>query len=190
MLSTAQYRDLAAPLLRYFQIHPDHELSVMRPAQTLNALTARLLEELPAVFETVAPDIILAQGDTTTVSATALACFHADIRFGHVEAGLRTGVTIDPFPEEFNRVLAARVADVNFVPTPRARDNLLREGVDPARIRLTGNTGIDSLRWVVARDEPVALPIPANRRVLLVTLHRGRILACRWRGSSRLFARW
>ncbi len=172
VLSTAQHRDLAAPLLAFFGIVPDHELAVMTAGQTLHDLTARLLQGMPAVFHAARPDMVLAQGDTTTVMATALACFYSGIPFGHVEAGLRTGNLRDPFPEEFNRILASRLATLNFAPTDTARANLLREGVDPGRIHVTGNTVIDALHWTLARGVALPVPIPDHRRVLLVTLHR------------------
>jgi UDP-N-acetylglucosamine 2-epimerase (non-hydrolysing) len=172
VLSTAQHRDLSIPLLHLFGIEPDHHLAVMTAGQGLNELTTRLLSGLPPVLDTVAPHMVLAQGDTTTVMATALACFHGDIPFGHVEAGLRTGNLRDPFPEEFNRVVASRTAAVNFAPTDQARRNLLREGVEPGRIHVTGNTVIDALHWVVASGMPAPMEIPSGKRVLLVTLHR------------------
>jgi UDP-N-acetylglucosamine 2-epimerase (non-hydrolysing) len=172
VLSTAQHRDLSVPLLRLFGIEPDYHLAVMRPGQSLHELTTRLLEGMPAVFAEAAPRLVLAQGDTTTVMATALACFYSGIGFGHVEAGLRTGNMRDPFPEEFNRVVASRAAVVNFAPTAWSEANLLREGVAPDSIFVTGNTVIDALDWVVARGVPMPLPIRAGARVLLVTLHR------------------
>jgi UDP-N-acetylglucosamine 2-epimerase (non-hydrolysing) len=172
VLCTAQHRDLSAPLLHLFGIEPDHHLAVMTAGQGLNELTTRLLNGLPPILSTVAPHMVLAQGDTTTVMATALACFHTNIPFGHVEAGLRTGNLRDPFPEEFNRILASRAAAVNFAPTDQARRNLLREGVEPGRIHVTGNTVIDSLHWVVARGAPTPIAIPSDKKVMLVTLHR------------------
>ncbi len=172
VLCTAQHGDMAAPLLRFFGIVPDHELAVMAAGQSLHELTARLLLGMPPVFRQVEPQIVLAQGDTTTVMATALACFYSGIEFGHVEAGLRTGNLRDPFPEEFNRVMASRLAALNFAPTEPARANLLREGVDPHRVFITGNTVIDALHWAVARGVALPIPIRPDQRVLLVTLHR------------------
>ncbi|MSP00085.1 MAG: UDP-N-acetylglucosamine 2-epimerase (non-hydrolyzing) [Acetobacteraceae bacterium] len=172
VLCTAQHRDLTGPLLHLFGIEPEHDLNVMTQGQNLHELTARLMTGLPSVFDRTAPGIVLAQGDTTTVMATALACFYSGIAFGHVEAGLRTGDMRDPFPEEFNRVVASRIATLNFAPTVRAETNLLREGVDPDSIHVTGNTGIDALHWVVARETPLPVPISPGQRVLLVTLHR------------------
>jgi UDP-N-acetylglucosamine 2-epimerase (non-hydrolysing) len=172
VLNTAQHRDLSVPLLRLFGIEPDYHLAVMTPGQSLHELTARLLEGMSPVFREAAPRIVLAQGDTTTVMATALACFYSGIGFGHVEAGLRTGNMRDPFPEEFNRVVASRAAALNFAPTAWAKTNLLREGVAADSVFVTGNTVIDALHWVVARGIPMPLPIPNGARVLLVTLHR------------------
>src|ERR1051326_1778552 len=172
VLSTAQHRDLSVRLLRLFGIEPDHHLSVMTAGQSLHRLTTRLLDGLPPVLREVAPDMVLAQGDTTTVMATALACFYSGIAFGHIEAGLRTGNMRDPFPEEFNRVMASRTASVNFAPTDQAKRNLLREGVDPGTVFVTGNTVIDALHWVVARGVPMPVPVARGQRVLLVTLHR------------------
>ncbi len=172
VLSTAQHRDLAAAFLDSFGIAPDHELAVMTDGQSLHDLTARLLLGLPAIFRRVEPNIILAQGDTTTVMAAALACFYSGIAFGHVEAGLRTGDLRDPFPEEFNRVVASRLATLNFAPTNAARTNLLHEGVDPARVFVTGNTVIDALHWILARGVASPVKVSRDKRVLLVTLHR------------------
>jgi UDP-N-acetylglucosamine 2-epimerase (non-hydrolysing) len=159
-------------LLESFGVLPDHRLDVMTEDQTLHELTARLLRALPPIWRAVEPDIVLAQGDTTTVLATALACFYSNIAFGHVEAGLRTGNLRDPFPEEFNRVVASRLATLNFAPTEWARANLLRERVDPASIFVTGNTVIDALQWTIAQEPTLPLQMPTDRRVVLVTLHR------------------
>jgi UDP-N-acetylglucosamine 2-epimerase (non-hydrolysing) len=185
VLSTAQHRDLAAPLLGFFGVAPEHELAVMSDGQSLHELTARLLLGLPPVFRQAEPHIVLAQGDTTTVMATALACFYSGIAFGHVEAGLRTGDLRDPFPEEFNRILASRLASLNFAPTDAARANLLREGADPRRVFVTGNTVIDALHWVVARDVASPVPVRPDQRVLLVTLHRRESFG---RPMQRVFA--
>ncbi len=115
---------------------------------------------------------MVAQGDTNTVMATAVACFYNAIPFAHVEAGLRTGDLRQPFPEEFNRVVATRAACLHFAPTAKARGNLLREGISENTIYLTGNTVIDALHWTAARKPRLGVPIPPGRRVLLVTLHR------------------
>jgi UDP-N-acetylglucosamine 2-epimerase (non-hydrolysing) len=144
----------------------------MRPDQPLAGLTARLLEALDSALASESPDIVLAQGDTTTVFATALACFYRRIPFGHVEAGLRTWNADSPFPEEINRTLAGRLARWHFAPTASARDNLLREGTPPERITVTGNTVIDALLDVARRDDPLDVPLDPSRRLILVTAHR------------------
>ena len=185
VLATAQHQDLSAPLLRFFQIKPDRVLDVMHPRQSLNDLTARLLQSLPSALHAARPDMVLAQGDTTTVMATALACFHEAIPFGHVEAGLRTGNLRDPFPEEFNRVVTGRLARLNFAPTVQAGANLLHEGADPARVFVTGNTGIDALQHLIGELRSDPMPLDAGQRLLLVTLHRRENLGA---PMQRIFA--
>lgn len=171
VLTTGQHRGLLDQALADFSIVPDHDLGLMRPDQGLADLTARALTGVSGYLERVRPDLVLAQGDTTTVLATALACHYQRIPFGHVEAGLRTGRAYDPFPEEKNRVLAGHLAELHFAPTARSRLNLLREGIDDRSIHVTGNTGIDALLEVAARE--AAMPVcPPTRRFLVVTLHR------------------
>ncbi|MBV9123426.1 MAG: UDP-N-acetylglucosamine 2-epimerase (non-hydrolyzing), partial [Planctomycetes bacterium] len=140
--------------------------------QSLAGLTARLLEGLDRALEAEQPDLVLAQGDTTTVLASALASFYRRVPFGHVEAGLRTHQLDLPFPEEANRVLAGHLAALHFAPTPAARANLLREGLPDAAIHVTGNTGIDALFLALERREPLDLPLEPGQRLLLVTAHR------------------
>jgi UDP-N-acetylglucosamine 2-epimerase (non-hydrolysing) len=143
----------------------------MRPGQGLAELTGRALVALAEALGRNRPDVVLAQGDTTTVLAAALACHYQQVPFGHVEAGLRTGLRYLPFPEEMNRVLASHLAELHFAPTAAARRNLLREGVDDSTIHVTGNTVIDALLMTAQR--PVPLPVaPATERFLLVTAHR------------------
>jgi len=126
---TGQHREMLAPILSLFGIKPDYDLDVMQPDQSLSALTARTLERLDPIIRRAAPDWILAQGDTTTVLVAALGAYYHRVRFGHVEAGLRTGDRYQPFPEEMNRHLADVLADRLFAPTERSRQALLREGV-------------------------------------------------------------
>jgi UDP-N-acetylglucosamine 2-epimerase (non-hydrolysing) len=144
----------------------------MTANQGLAELTGRLLTRIADLLARARPELVIAQGDTTTVMTTALACFYAGIRFAHVEAGLRTGDLRQPFPEELNRVIAGRIAALNFAPTASARDNLLREGAAPGTVFVTGNTVIDALLWTAERvgDPPVALA--PGQRLLLMTLHR------------------
>lgn len=175
---TAQHRAMLDAMLGRFGVEADHDLDVMAPDQPLNVLTARVLERLDPVLEAERPDFVLVQGDTTTTMAGALAAFHRRIPVGHVEAGLRTGDVTQPFPEEMNRVLAGRLAALHFAPTPRAADNLLREGVERERILVTGNTGIDALLYVRERLErgewrgfDGGVPA-AGKKLILMTAHR------------------
>lgn len=173
VLSTGQHRDMIGPMLEIFGITPDLSLDVMRPGQSLSELTARLLRGLDPLLAREAPDLVLAQGDTTTVLATAMASFYRHIPFGHVEAGLRTGDMAYPFPEEFNRVAAARIAALHFTPSAGARENLLREGIAPERVHVTGNTVMDALLEVAARpDLPPGHPVAPGARMILLTIHR------------------
>ena len=172
VLATAQHRAMLDQILAAFGIAADVDLDVMRPNQALMALTGRLLSGLGEVFESERPDLVLAQGDTTTALSAALACFYQHVPLGHVEAGLRTGDLRNPFPEEANRVIAARLASWHFAPTAGARDNLLREGVDAERIVLTGNTVIDALLMTAASGVELGLGVDPARRLVLVTSHR------------------
>lgn len=172
VLTTAQHRGLLDQVLEGFAITADLDLDIMRPNQSLAALTSRLLLELDSVLQAEKPDVVLAQGDTTTVMTAALACFYLRIPFGHVEAGLRTGDLCNPFPEEANRVIAGKLTRWHFAPTQRAVDNLLREGVVASDITLTGNTVIDSLLMTAAQDSTLDIPLDASKRLVLVTCHR------------------
>jgi UDP-N-acetylglucosamine 2-epimerase (non-hydrolysing) len=172
VLATAQHRGLLDQVLSLFGICPDLDLDIMRDNQTLPQLTARLVTALDEAFADIAPDAVLAQGDTTTVMTAALAAFYRRIPFGHVEAGLRTHDLDNPFPEEMNRVIAGHLARWHFVPTQRARRNLLREGIVPSAIHVTGNTVIDALLEVAAKDWPLDVPLDPSKRLVLVTAHR------------------
>ncbi len=179
---TAQHRQMLDQVLALFAITPDLDLDVMRAGQGLTYITTAVLERLGEAYETLRPDRVLVQGDTTTTFAAALAAFYAKIPVGHVEAGLRTGNIHSPWPEEMNRRLTSHIADLHFPPTEQAKRNLLREGIDPARIVVTGNTVIDALFDVLAildadpartaaieRELP---PLAPGRRLILVTGHR------------------
>lgn len=172
VLATAQHRQMLDQVLDAFAIVPDLDLDIMRPNQSLPELTSRLLLKLDDVLAQEAPDVVLAQGDTTTVMTVAMACFYRRIPVGHVEAGLRTGDLQNPFPEEMNRVVAGRLSRWHFAPTSGSRDNLLREGFDPASIHVTGNTVIDALLQVASRDIPFPMALPDGKRLILVTAHR------------------
>jgi len=171
VLATAQHRDMLDQVLRVFAVVPDIDFDVMRANQQLVGLTARLLEKLDVVLDQERPDVVLAQGDTTTVFTAALACFYRRIPFGHVEAGLRTGNMDYPFPEEMNRVVVGRMARWHFAPTQRAAQNLLAEGVPAANVHVTGNTVIDALRHVSAGMASTVSDAAAPRSIL-VTAHR------------------
>ncbi len=183
VLFTGQHRELLEQMASAFGLVADENLALMRDGQSLPALTSRLVEGLDQVFEAQRPDIVLAQGDTTTVFTAALVCYYRQLRFGHVEAGLRTDDLYRPFPEEGNRRLVAPLAAWHFAPTAAAAENLLREGVLPSRVHVTGNTVIDALLSMAARSavslpcpggdvtvDPVSAPSPSRR--LLLTLHR------------------
>jgi len=172
VLATAQHRHMLDQVLSIFSIKPDIDLDIMRPNQALTTLTARLLLDLDEVLQAERPDVVLVQGDTTTVMSTALACFYHQIPIGHVEAGLRTGDLRNPFPEEMNRVVTGRLACWHFAPTNSARDNLLREGIPEERIDVTGNTVIDALLKVVEQQPEIGLPLDPAKRLILVTAHR------------------
>jgi UDP-N-acetylglucosamine 2-epimerase (non-hydrolysing) len=172
VLATAQHREMLDQVWSVFAIHPDVDLDVMEPGQTLPALTARLITSLDEALARESPDLVLAQGDTTTVLATALACFYRRVPFGHVEAGLRTHDFDNPFPEEMNRVVAGRLTRFHFAPTENARRNLRQEGVDDAGIHVTGNTVIDALIDVASRADDVGLDLDPDKKLLLVTAHR------------------
>ena len=172
VLATAQHRNMLDQVLKVFGIEPDIDLDIMRPNQALTTLTARLLLDLDDVLQSEKPDVVLAQGDTTTVMTVALACFYHRIPFGHVEAGLRTWDMENPFPEEMNRVIAGRLAKWHFAPTESSRQNLLREGVADNAIVLTGNTVIDALLSVAEQDVPLPVKLDPTKRLILVTTHR------------------
>lgn len=172
VLATAQHRQMLDQVLNFFDIQPDIDLDIMRPNQALTALTSRLLLELDKVLLAEKPDVVMAQGDTTTVMTVALACFYHRIPFGHIEAGLRTWDIQNPFPEEANRVIAGRLARWHFAPTESSRQNLLREGVSDADITVTGNTVIDALLMTASKELEVGITLDATKRLVLVTSHR------------------
>lgn len=178
--STGQHREMLGQVMNFFEIKADFDLNIMQPGQDLTDITCRILYGIRQVFEQYRPDWVLVHGDTTTALAATLAAFYAGIKVGHVEAGLRTGNLSAPYPEEANRVLVDRLASAYFAPTQRNVDTLLREGVDPSRIVLTGNTVIDALLWAKEKVRGFSEHIPAEiqevfqeeKRVLLVTGHR------------------
>jgi len=174
---TGQHREMLDQVLSVFDIKPDYDLAIMQERQTLVGMTTRALEGLDKVIGEIKPDIVLAQGDTTTTFATALAAFYHKTAFGHVEAGLRTENKFNPFPEEMNRRLTGALADIHFAPTEGARQNLLLEGVQDSTIVVTGNTVIDALLKVADMDYRFDDPaikeaVESDGRLILVTAHR------------------
>ncbi len=153
---TGQHREMLDQVLDLFRIRPDVDLDLMRPDQSLAQITAAIFEHLDPVLQTLSPDWVLAQGDTTTVMAVSLAAYYNRLRFGHVEAGLRTADKWQPFPEELNRRVASIAADLHFAPTEWARQNLLKENVPPAHILVTGNPVIDALHIAASLPAPAA----------------------------------
>jgi len=145
---TAQHREMLDQVLRLFDIVPDYDLNIMQPDQGLTEITCRILIGMKPVLASFCPDVVLVHGDTTTTLSTSLAAFYQHIPVGHVEAGLRTGKLYSPWPEEANRKLAGHLAMYDAAPTENARQNLLREGLAPERIFVTGNSVIDALFWV------------------------------------------
>jgi UDP-N-acetylglucosamine 2-epimerase (non-hydrolysing) len=172
VLATAQHREMLDQILRFFAIDADVDLDLMRPGQGLADLTSRMITAVDRALDDVQPDIVLAQGDTTTVMVTGLCCFYRQLRFGHVEAGLRTGKKFSPFPEEMNRSLVGRLADWHFAPTERSAANLRAEGIPEASIHVTGNTVIDALLAATQRVDASRFRPESGRRLILVTAHR------------------
>lgn len=174
---TAQHRDMLDQVLEIFDITPFYDLNIFKAGQTLGEITTRALKGIEGVIEEFKPDVLLVQGDTTTVFAGALAGFYNGVKIGHVEAGLRSGNIYSPFPEEANRKLTGVVTDFHFAPTEKNRQNLLKEGYDDNKIHITGNTVIDAL-FEVAKDEYTFEDETLNdldyenKKVILLTSHR------------------
>lgn len=179
---TGQHRQMLDQVLDLFELKPDFDLSVMKPGQDLTGVTAAILTGMKDVLAACKPDVVLVHGDTATTFAASLAAYYQQIPVAHVEAGLRTGNLYSPWPEEANRKLTGALATLHFAPTENSKANLLREGVDPASIHVTGNTVIDALLEVIERlDTDVALGQQAaaptvflnrDRKLILVTGHR------------------
>ncbi|MFN8433197.1 MAG: UDP-N-acetylglucosamine 2-epimerase (non-hydrolyzing) [Anaerolineales bacterium] len=174
---TAQHRQMLDQVLNLFQIAPHYDLNLMRDGQSLAQLSADIFTHLDPVLEDFKPDWVLGQGDTTTVAITSMLCFYRQIRFGHVEAGLRTHDKWQPFPEEVNRRIVSVIADLHFAPTNWSKSNLLREGVDENTVRVTGNTVIDALQFVAKQAEPAEITELvksklSHKKLILVTAHR------------------
>ena len=170
---TAQHRELLDQVLSWFGITPDFDLDLMQENQQLAQFASRALIGLHEVLEKVSPEVVLVQGDTTTVMMAALASFYKKIPVGHVEAGLRTNDRYNPFPEEINRRVAGVLSTYHFAPTKRAAEALKAEQVPPEKIYVTGNTVIDALLWTIKCPVTLNLGFPLDeKRIILVTAHR------------------
>ena len=172
---SGQHREMLDQVLPVFNINTDFDLNLMKPNQNLTSLTSGVLEGVQGILEKEHVDWVIVQGDTTTSMAAAVAAFYKKINIAHVEAGLRTSEKFSPFPEEINRQLTSRLADLHFAPTEKNRDSLIQENISPEKIFVTGNTVIDALQWVLKNiPEPVwDLPFhPSDKRMILVTGHR------------------
>ena len=181
VIATGQHREMLDQVLAMADIVPDHDLAVMQPGQTLDALTARLVTGIGSVLDSEKPDRVVVQGDTATAMCGALAAYYRQIPVAHVEAGLRSYNIYHPWPEEVNRKMVGAIADMHFAPTETAAQALRNEAVDPASIYVTGNSVIDALHLTHARVaaepdlvqaiQPV-LDRHAGKRIILITTHR------------------
>ena len=176
-LVTAQHREMLDQVNELFGIVPDIDLNIMSNGQTLNGIASRVIGELDSVLAVERPDAILVQGDTTTVMGAAIASFNRGIPVIHLEAGLRSGNLLSPFPEEANRKLTSQISSLHLAPTARSRENLLAEGINPVDVVVTGNTVIDALRIAVEMnvspaDSATANYVASDCPKLLVTTHR------------------
>lgn len=179
---TAQHREMLDQVLELFEINPDYDLNLMKVGQTLNDVSARIIQELKPVLQDFKPDVVLVHGDTATTFAASLAAYYEQIEVGHVEAGLRTGNIYSPWPEEANRRLTGVLTKYHFAPTETSRDNLLRENFCPEDIYVTGNTVIDALlmvrekietnTWLKSQLEEQFPFLDENKKLILVTGHR------------------
>lgn len=179
---TAQHRQMLDQVLDLFELVPDFDLNVMKPGQSLAEITSAILHGMEGIFQNFRPEVVLVHGDTTTTLATSLAAFYNRVPIAHVEAGLRTGNLQSPWPEEANRKLTGALANLHFSPTERARQNLLREGVDPVTVHVVGNTVVDALLAVVSKlEQDRSLQdrfsrdfdfLSPDKRLVLVTGHR------------------
>ena len=181
VLVTAQHRAMLDQVMSLFDLFPDYDLDLMRRNQGLFEITSGVLSGVRNVLEDYNPDIVLVHGDTSTAMATALAAFYLRIPVGHVEAGLRTGNMQSPWPEEMNRRFVGMISNLHFAPTLEAENNLLKEGVDPRTVFVTGNTVVDALLLTssrLSRDVKLSqnfdkqYQINNHKKLILVTGHR------------------
>lgn len=195
LVNSGQHADLLTPLFDLFGIQPAHDLQAMVAGQSLNRLLARVIERLDPVLEEEKPDYVLVQGDTATALGAAQAAFHRKIPVGHIEAGLRSGNPLSPFPEEMNRRLVSQMAAIHFAATERNRAALRAEGVDDDQILVAGNTVVDALYHTLSNAQPgdaiAALrEQTAGRKVVLLTTHRRENFGDTMRTHLRLLRRF
>ena len=171
-LATGQHTDMLTQALSDFGLVPDANLNIMRDKQTLDHITASVLQGVGGFLDSNPQDMVLVHGDTSTTFAAALAAFYRHIPTGHVEAGLRSHDLALPFPEEANRVLTDRIASLYFAPTVGDAENLRREGIPEDKIHITGNTVIDALYWILAHKSGTSVELPEGRPLVLMTAHR------------------
>ncbi len=174
---TAQHREMLDQVLRIFDIAPDYDLNIFKKGQSLSEITINSLKGLEDVIEKEKPDVLLVQGDTTTVFSGALAAFYKKVKIGHIEAGLRSDNLYSPYPEEANRRLTSVLSNFHFAPTKSNKENLLKEGYDEKNIYITGNTVIDALKYATSKDyefdEKILNDLDYEKnRVILLTSHR------------------
>lgn len=190
---TAQHREMLDQVNRLFGITPDVDLDIMAHGQSLNGVASLVMDRLDQVYARVSPDVVLVQGDTTTVMAASVSAFNRGIPVVHLEAGLRTGDLRSPFPEEGNRKLVSQIASLHLAPTVTSRDNLLREGIDGDRIVVTGNTVIDALQYAARLPadtcEPALSKTDQYSRMLLLTTHRRENLGSNMENIGRAVRR-
>ncbi len=187
---TGQHRQMLDQVLTAFDIKPDYDLDIMRDGQTLTDITVRVLEGMNKVIAEVCPDIVLVHGDTSTAFASAMSAFYNRVAIGHVEAGLRTYNKYSPYPEEINRQFIGTVADMNFSPTEKSKQNLINEGKDPATIYVTGNTAIDTMKLTVREDySDETVEWAKDSRLIVLTAHRRENIGDTMRGMFRAIKR-
>ncbi|MEO0022019.1 MAG: UDP-N-acetylglucosamine 2-epimerase (non-hydrolyzing) [candidate division WOR-3 bacterium] len=184
---TAQHRQMLDQVLNIFKIVPDYDLNIMTKRQSLSDVVIKTLRGLEPLLKQERPDMLLVQGDASSAFASALAGYYQQIPLGHIEAGLRTYDKYAPFPEEINRRCISAIADIHFAPTPRARENLIAEGIDHSRIYVTGNTVIDAVKQILSRDQ-ISSCRTKNIRLLLVTLHRRESFGAPLKGICQAMA--
>lgn len=177
LINTGQHAEMVVDLEKIFGITPDYALGVMRKAQSINQLIANIIQGIEPVLKEINPEVVIIQGDTTTVFTTGMVCFNLGIKVAHVEAGLRSNDLFQPFPEEFNRKVVSIFSEFSFAPTRLAQENLVKEGVAGERIYLTGNTVVDAVNWMIqnakfSSQTTLLNKKLSNKKTILVTAHR------------------